>query len=402
MSHSMKPLMLVLLMLFPIVLFAQQGNPSFIKEISAAADAAPAVSTALDDAALAPKDSSAASPYHPDANAQQQSPAQAPPPSPPPGVESRPKIPGSMVGYIDNPIVQNQIRIRFDAGFDDEFPDRSEFFYAKCGCYRHLNQSALPLPLQAAYDPNAPGPGLGVPNAINFQQLYMNVEFSPQRRFSAFVEVPIRWLQPQGFQAAPPASLGFLPFSNQSGLSDVTAGFKVAAVATESTYLTFQFKSYFPSGDASKGLGTNHYSIEPSLLLYQQLSSRFTIEGQIGDWHPIGWSDGVPTTSSEGFAGDVFFYGIGPSYKLYQGRHIGLAPVIELFGWHVLGGFETQPGGTVDLAANEVSGVNIVNLKAGVRTNIGFHSSVYVGFGQALTHDDWYKHLVRAEYRYSF
>ena len=46
--------------------------------------------------------------------------------------------------------------------------------------------------------------------------------------------------------------------------------------------------------------------------------------------------------------------------------------------------------------------MNIVNLKAGVRTNIGFHNSVYVGFGQALTHDDWYKHIVRLEYRYSF
>jgi hypothetical protein len=143
--------------------------------------------------------------------------------------------------------------------------------------------------------------------------------------------------------------------------------------------------------------------VEPSLLLYHALSERWTVEGQIGDWHPIGGSAGVPTTNSEGFAGDIFFYGIGPSFKLYQGNHIGLAPVVELFGWHVLSGFQTQPvTGTTDGAASEVSGMNIVNLKAGVRTNIGYHSSVYIGFGQALTHDDWYKHLVRAEYRYSF
>ena len=51
--------------------------------------------------------------------------------------EPAPKIPGSMVGYIDNPIVQSQIRIRFDDAFEDRFPDRSEFFYAKCACYRH-------------------------------------------------------------------------------------------------------------------------------------------------------------------------------------------------------------------------------------------------------------------------
>jgi hypothetical protein len=330
----------------------------------------------------------------PDSNAAQKpnaKPTQSTAPS-----EPAPKIPGSMVGYIDDPIVQSLIRIRFDDAFEDRFPDRSEFFYAKCACYRHLQ--GAPSPVNLAFDPNAPGPGPGVPKAVNYQQLYLNAEYSPLRRFSAFLDVPVRWLQPQGFLAVPP-----LPgFSNQSGISDVTAGFKFAAVASEGTYVSFQFKSYFPSGDASKGLGTNHYSIEPSLLLYQKLSSRFIIEGQVGDWHPIGGSAGVPITSSEGFAGDVFFYGIGPSYKLYRGRRVGVAPVIELFGWHVISGFQTQPGGPVDGAAAEVGGLNIVNLKVGVRTSIGFHNSFYVGFGQALTHDDWYKHIIRLEYRYAF
>jgi|HubBroStandDraft_1064217.scaffolds.fasta_scaffold05245_4 hypothetical protein len=394
----MKQVVLVLVLLFPIGVAAQEGNPTPVKSPSATSVAVQAeASTAGDEAAPVQTDSSADLTSDPDPNAPQQ-PNTAPSQPPAPPRESKSKIPGSMVGYIDDPIVATQIRIRFDDAFEDQFPDRSEFFYAKCGCYRGL-QTAIP----PAYDPNAPGPGPGVPNAINFQQLFMNVEYSPQRRFSAFVEVPIRWLQPQGFQTIPP----FPGFSSQGGVGDVTAGLKFAAVATEHTYVTFQLKGYFPSGDASKGLGTNHYSVEPSLLLYQQLSSRFTLEGQIGDWHPIGGSAGVSTTTSapasEGFAGDIFFYGIGPSYKLYQGSHVGLAPVVELFGWHVLGGFQTQPvTGTVDGAASEVSGMNIVNLKVGVRTSIGFHNSFYVGFGQALTHDDWYKHIVRLEYRYSF
>ncbi len=391
----MRRVVLVLVMFLPIGLAAQEGIPSPVKYRSETAAVAQAEVSAA-EAAAAPKDSSADFASDPDPNAPQQ--PQAKPSPPPPAPVERPRIPGSMVGYIDDPIVDSEIRIRFDAAFEDRFPDRSEFFYAKCGCYRGL-QTAIP----PAYDPNAPGPGPGVPTAINFQQLFMNVEYSPRRRFSAFVEVPIRWLQAQGFQPIPQ----FPGFSNQSGLSDVTAGFKVAALATESTYLTFQFKSYFPSGDASKGLGTNHYSVEPSLLLFHSFSDRWTFEGQIGDWHPIGGSAGVSTTTSapasEGFAGDVFFYGIGPSYKLYQGHHFGVAPVVELFGWHVLGGFQTQPvTGTVDGAATEVSGINIVNLKFGARTNIGFHNSIYVGFGQALTHDDWYKHIVRLEYRYSF
>jgi hypothetical protein len=315
-------------------------------------------------------------------------------PNPAPA-EPRPRFPGSMVGYIDNPIVESQIRIRFDDAFEDQFPDRAEFIYGKCGCYRALGTIDPP-----GFDPKAPGPGPapGVPRAVNFQELYLNGEYAPSRRFSAFVEVPIRWLQPQGNLIAP----GTPAFPNASGISDVMAGIKFAAIATENTYVTFQFKSYFPSGDASQGLGTNHYSIEPSFLFYQNLSPRFTLEGQLGDWHPIGGSAGVPTATSEGFSGDVFFYGVGPSYKLYNGPRFKIAPVVELFGWHVLSGFQTQLGGSAAGVATEVSGMNIVNIKTGVRFGIGTHNSVYVGFGQALTHDDWYKHLVRLEYRFTF
>ena len=50
----------------------------------------------------------------------------------------------------------------------------------------------------------------------------------------------------------------------------------------------------------------------------------------------------------------------------------------------------------------DASGTNIVNLKIGARTSFGRHNSVYVGFGQAVTHSVWYEHIVRLEYRYSF
>ncbi len=391
---------LVLILLVPSTLPAQEKVPiTATNQSETARVAQPDTSQGGENSSLAEPAADTNPVSTLDANAAQQpnaKPTQSAAPS-----EPAPKIPGSMVGYIDNPIVQSLIRIRFDDAFDDQFPDRSEFFYAKCSCYRLLN--TVP-PLQLAYDPKAPGPGTAIPTAINFQQLYVNVEYAPVRRFSLFSEVPIRWLQPQGFFGTPPGNLppGATTFGNQSGLSDVTAGFKFAAIASEGTYLTFQFKSYFPSGDASKGLGTNHYSIEPSLLLYHKLSSRFTIEGQVGDWHPIGGSAGVPVTNSEGFAGDVFFYGIGPSYRLYSRNGLGIAPVLELFGWHVLGGFQTNPNAGPPLAANEVSGLNIVNLKVGLRIGFGFHNSIYAGFGQALTHDDWYKHIVRLEYRYTF
>jgi hypothetical protein len=304
---------------------------------------------------------------------------------------SGPPLEGSMVGYVDDAIIGSQIRIRFDAGFKDNAPDRAEFFYPQCGC-----------------SPGGPGPRPGASNDINFQQLYFQAEYAPVGRFSVFTEVPIRWIQPQSFipgtenvangSPVPGAS----PFSNQSGISDARAGFKLAVTASSDHSLTLQFKAYFPSGDGSRGLGTAHYSVEPSLLYYQRLSERWAVESQIGGWIPV---NGSTNSAGADFAGDIFFYGFGPSYQLVNRDNIKFAPVVELFGWRVLGGLETlgtgnPPPNSVTVA--DASGTNIVNLKVGARTSFGRHNSVYVGFGQAVTHSVWYEHIVRAEYRYSF
>jgi hypothetical protein len=390
--HSVTALFALILL--PVAGSAQQNNPAPKQNQAEAAAAEPVenVTTVSD------RNAGLNSGHHAGASltfGQQAKPVPKKPKSDknkPPEIK-RPPIEGSMVGYIDNAIIGSQIRIRVDAAFDDNSPDRAEFFYAKCGCYRALNGTAI----AAAFDPNAPGPGTGIPTALNYQQLYLNTEYAPLKRLSFFVEVPFRLLQPQGF--VPAANLPFTPvnFSNQAGISDVEAGFKAAAVANRSTYLTFQFRAYFPSGNSFKGLGTAHYSVEPAVLLYQKLSERMALEAQLSDWHPIGGSAGVPVSNSEGFAGDIFTYGIGPSYRLYRGESVSISPVVELVGWRVLSGFQSlQPG------FKDVSGTNIVNIKAGARASIGSHNSIYVGFGQAVTHDIWYKHLVRLEYRYAF
>jgi outer membrane autotransporter protein len=75
--------------------------------------------------------------------------------------------------------------------------------------------------------------------------------------------------------------------------------------------------------------------------------------------------------------------------------------VIELVGWTVLGGLETN-GKFFPAPVVSADGTNIVNLKLGARTSIGRHHSFYLGYGQALTHEVWYKHIVRLEYRYTF
>ncbi len=317
----------------------------------------------------------------------QQSKAQTQTPKPskpkPSSDSDRPPIEGSMVGYIDDAIVGSEVRFRFDAGFSNNSPDRAEFFYAQCGCD----------------GPGAHGPGPGLALNLNFQQLYMRGEYAPIKRLSFLVEVPIRWIEPLTFDpnTVPP---GQKPFGNQSGLSDLQAGFKFALLAKPQQYLTFQFIASFPSGDSSKGLGTAHYSVAPSILYFQKMTNRLSLEAQVGDTHPISSSGQMD------FAGDVFTYGFGPSYVLYQGESVRFAPVVELVGWHVLGGLANNDDALINSGYTDpfvnVSGTNIVNLKVGGRLSIGNHNSFYAGFGQALTHEVWYRHILRVEYRYTF
>ncbi|MGE5813792.1 MAG: transporter [Acidobacteriota bacterium] len=307
---------------------------------------------------------------------------QVPPPPPPPDNE-RPRRRGSMVGYIQDAVVGSKVRIRFDAGFHNDAPDRAEFFYAKCGCYRDLPTS------DGAYDPDAPGPRPGAVSTLDFQQPYLEGEYALNDAFSVFGNVPVRWLQPKEFI---PDTGGSFP--NHSGISDLRAGVKFAVVSDDTRVVTVQFQAFMPTGSAENGLGTDHWSFEPSFLYYQGINERIALESEVGVWLPSGGSAGVPTSTSDKFAGTVFFYGIGPSFAGYRSDSVRFAPVVELVGWHVLSGFATPTG--------DASGTNVVNLKIGARTTWDTRSSFYVGWGHALTTASWYDDIVRFEYRYAF
>jgi hypothetical protein len=312
----------------------------------------------------------------------QQAPAASPPQTPPldrPPIRRR----GSMVGYIDDAVVSTKLRVRFETGFDNDVPDRAEFFYAKCGCY-----AGLP-PSHPFYDPEAPGPGPAAASLLDFQQAFVLGEVATSDRLSFFAEVPLRWIQPQTFVAGTGDS-----WDGQGGLGDLRAGVKVALLAEDDQAVTLQVRGFLPTGKAESGLGTNHASVEPAVLMYHRVSDRASIESQAGFWAPLGGSDGVPIDSPDGFAGSIFFYGIGPAVEVYRGPRVRFAPVVELVGWHVLGGFQS--------IGEEAGGTDIVNLKFGARVSWDDAGSIYAGWGRALTDAHWYHDIFRFEYRRTF
>ncbi len=266
--------------------------------------------------------------------------------------------------YIDSAIPRTTFRLRFDAAYDDHRPDRAEFFYAKCGCFR-----------VAGLDPHAAGPPL--PEAgVDYQDASAYIEFAPTADFSVFAEAPWRFLNPENN-------------ANTNGVGDTIVGAKAALIRTPCTVLTAQVKGYLPTGDSVRGLGTHHESVEPGILLYHRLSDRLAINAEVRYW--------IPTSGSD-FSGSVIRYGIGASYDLIQGCDWKLTPTLEFVGWTIQDGKESNLFNPV----HDASGETIVNVKGGARLFFGEHSSVAASAGLALTGDWWYKEIWRVEYRWQW
>ena len=291
----------------------------------------------------------------------------------------------SGVGYIDSAIPVTQYRLRVDAANGDNRPDRADFFYPKCGCFRALAAKGLP-----GGDPNAPGPGSVAGTNVNYQEITNYLEFAANRRLSGFVEIPVRYVN---------ISFGDSTSQTNSGLSDINFGFKAAVLYNPGQVLTFQFRTYSPTGNAGLGLGRNNWNLEPALLYYQRLTSNMYFEGELRDF--------IPVASADDFAGNVLRYGGGLSYLVYNRPNFRIAPVAEVVGWSVLSGKELagDQGQVLNAAGN-----TIVNAKIGVRIGFGQmvqpgflnRADVYVGYGRALTGDVWYKNIARAEFRLRF
>lgn len=291
-------------------------------------------------------------------------------------------------GYIDNPIVGTWFRLRYDDANTITEPDRAEFIYATYGG------------TAGASGPGPISPTGAAPTKVDMQMISAYGEVQLAQRLSVFAEIQQVW-NDLDFPDGPdgPATI-----SSNSGFGDMNAGLKYALYTDPCRYLTFQFKIYIPTGSALLGLGTNHVSYEPGLLYLRSLSARSYFQGELRYW--------VPDGGQQGFQGNVFRWGAGVGYDLFNtglssdglnpyyssGRR--LTAVTEFVGWEVLNGLERVPGDvlTIDPVSAKAS---IVNLKLGLRATAGCHS-LYTGWGHAITSDAWYDDLFRLEYRRMF
>jgi hypothetical protein len=274
-------------------------------------------------------------------------------------------------GYIDVAAPRTQFRWRGDAFYRDNRPDRADFFYPKCGCFQTPDAKGPPLPEKK----------------VDAQEQTFYFEYAPTERYSGFLEVPYRYINPE-------------VNANASGFGDLRFGFKYAIISSPDQVLSLQLRTFTPTGDPFKGLGTNNWALEPAILYQNQLSERLEVFGEFRDLIPVGAIDD--------FAGQVLRYGVGAGYLVYNGDHVRVTPIGEFVGWTVLSGKEFAP----DIGEKDAAGDTIVNAKIGARFNFGdaagdgrsflSRSDFYLGYGRALTGTVWYKDIIRVEYRLRF
>ena len=258
---------------------------------------------------------------------------------------------------IDAAQPANVFRIRFDAAYDHERPDRAEYFWARTQ--------------------DGKGPDSAERN-VDYQEIRFYLERRTERS-SAFTEIPLRVLDPE-------------VNPNTTGLSDINFGVKSILFEGEQYQLTSIFRTYILSGLDRRGLGTGHVSMEPGILGNYRLSDYTYLHGEFKFFFPIaGDSD---------FSGEVLRYGVGLSHVWSESSSLGctLIPTIELVGWSVLDGMETTPTGT----AVDIDPEGILNVQPGLRIVFGESFELGISGAFAISGNHWYEELLRLDLRWFF
>ena len=106
---------------------------------------------------------------------------------------------GGLGGYIDSAVPRSNIRLRYDDAYNMNRPDRAEYFYPQCGCFFFANN---PLYVKGQRNPagRSFGPPLPETKINNIQEYSTYVEYAPFTHFSVFVDVPVRYIDPEAEQ----------------------------------------------------------------------------------------------------------------------------------------------------------------------------------------------------------
>ncbi len=287
--------------------------------------------------------------------------------------------------FVDTARPATQIGLSGNFNYDIKLPDKAEWFWAmENGRGPHASgTSGAPGVGALAGLPGVPagaGPGIPGESKVRLDRDFMFYTEGAVDRFSLFVALDYRNVEPETYPSA-------------SGFGDMYIGTKSVLVDCELTQITFQFKTYIPTGTVVKGLGDGHVSLEPSLVAAVKLTPDLYLQAQIAYWGAIGGTN---------FEGDVFHYHLSLNYLLWNcGHDIQLISTLECGGYEICAGQYTDPLTGKALRAVDVG--DIFEAGAGLRLSICNKIDFGVGTMFAVGQNDMNgQEQIRGEFRWRF
>lgn len=259
---------------------------------------------------------------------------------------------------IDISQPMGNFRFRTDAVYNLTKPDRSEYFWAM------------------------PGRGPVVEESVDYQDVRFLMETGTPS-FSLGTEVPIRMLNPE-------------INGNTAGVGDIQLVQKAVLLSGSRWQMTQLTRTTFNNGNARKGLGTGHVSIEPGMLFRYQYSELTYLHSELKLTFPIA---GDPA-----YSGQALKWGVGVSTVYYETDTMALIPTLEFTNiWLLDGQYTPFPAGV----PTDVDGDGIFNLAPGLRIACdtgGDLGVVELGFSSvmAIGSNGWYDALLRMDIRFVF
>src|SRR5262249_47269696 len=156
--------------------------------------------------------------------------------------------------------------------------------------------------------------------------------------------------------------------------------------------ISFQTRTYLPTGNFTRGLGTGHVSMDLSLPFNIKLAPETCWQGQLAYQFPIG--------GDQLYQGPIFHYHTSINQTLcHCGRDVQLAGLVEMNFYQIMGGNYTIPGDGVASAKNVGT---ILNLGPGLRLNICDKIDFGIGSAFSLTSSSIGEQIIRADFRWRF
>ncbi len=234
-------------------------------------------------------------------------------------------------------------RLRYDNLESMTRPDRNQFWMQGVTAMRKNGRPVT--------DPRA-----------RLQQFYVYQEVAAGRG-SFFIEYPYRQIN----QSYAPT---------QAGFSDLNFGIKSLMFDCELLQVTFQFRTYTPTGNGMLNLGTGHFALDPSIMTSLKLGPTTYFQGQFGNW--------IPLAGNQSLAGGVFYTFMSINQVLaYTTPDSPLIATLEMDTWSFENGGYTASiaPGQKPVYVEKGGGVTYFNIGPGLRQSICNR----IDFGGAIT-----------------